>query len=44
MHRAGGAALALHLLHDRDGAPDVPDAVRRPLIRQLRHREEGVMG
>ena len=37
MHRARGAALALHLDHVRDHAPDIRLALRRPLIGQLRH-------
>ena len=37
VHGAGGAAFALHLLHDRDVAPDVRDALGRPLIGELGH-------
>ena len=38
VHGAGGAAFALHLLHDRDVAPDVGHALRRPLVGELGHR------
>jgi len=38
MHRAGGAALALHLLDDGHIAPNVLDPQRRPLVGNLRHR------
>ncbi len=37
VHGPGGAALALHLLDDRDVAPDVGQALRRPLVGQLGH-------
>ena len=37
VHGAGGAAFALHLLHDRDVAPDVGRALRRPLVGELGH-------
>ena len=38
MHRAGGAALALHLLDDGHVAPDILDPQRRPFVGKLRHR------
>ena len=38
VHRAGGAALALHLDDVGDAAPDVGLALARPLIGELRHR------
>ena len=38
MHCAGGAAFALHLLHDRDVAPDIRHALGRPFVGQFRHR------
>src|SRR5208282_2126747 len=37
MNGSGGTALALHFLNDGNIAPDVFDAVGRPLVRQLGH-------
>ena len=34
----GGAGFALHLLHERDGAPDVGTLFSRPLVRPFAHR------
>ena len=41
VHRAGRAALRLHLLDDRHLAPDVLDALGGPRVGQLRHRRRG---
>ena len=38
MDRAGGAALALHLLHDRHVAEDVANAERGPFVGEFGHR------
>ena len=38
VHRTGSTALGLHLLHYRDVAPDVLDALRGPGVGQLGHR------
>ena len=42
VHRAGSAPFALHLLDDRDVAPDVPDhGLGRPFVGQFRHGGRG---
>jgi hypothetical protein len=38
VHRAGGAALGLHLAHVRDDAPHVAATLDRPFVGQLAHR------
>ena len=38
VHRPGRSTFALHLRHQRDLAPDVPLAFRRPLVGQFGHR------
>ncbi len=41
VQRTGRTALGLHLLHDRNRAEDVGDALGRPLIGELGHRRRG---
>src|SRR5208282_6663162 len=41
VHRAGGAALRLHLSHQRHGAPDVAPALGAPLVGELAHVRGG---